>query len=223
MTFCWYKQNASVCSAAEGIAPQHRGASQRTQFRGCYGRGFGRGRGRGRQQLTGGSVHHAYNDGDDTHETNDDNWNGSFLTQVEESDKRTSKVVAYGWENYKINLILDSGCLDHIINDENLFSESKSLKNPINVKVGYGRILKETKIEKFVTYFMVNGVRKKIKINNVYYVKNMDKNLISFAKVIDENKVELIGNFSRIYNRTNKSIEVAYKENGLYKMNSFFE
>ena len=51
----------------------------------------------------------------------------------------------------------------------------------------------------------------------------MDKNLISFAKVTDENKVESIGNFSKIYNRTNELIGVAYKENGLYKMSSFLE
>ena len=68
-------------------------------------------------------------------------------------------MVAYSCENYKIDWILDSGCSDQIINDENLFSESKSLKNPINVKVGDGRILKGTKIGNVVTYFMVNGVR----------------------------------------------------------------
>ena len=223
---CWYKQNASGYSGAEGGASRHGGARQQTQFRGrggSGGRSFGRGRGRGRQQPTGGSVHHIYNDGDDTHGTNDDSWNGCFLTQVERSDERTNKVVAYSCENYQIDWILDSGCSDHIINDENLFSESKSLKNLINVKVGDGRILKGTKIGNVVTYFMVNGVRKKIKINNVYYVKNMDKNLISFAKVTDENKVESIGNFSKIYNRTNELIGVAYKEYGLYKMISFLE
>ena len=159
---CWYKQNASGYSGAEGGASRHGGARQQTQFRGrggSGGRSFGRGRGRGRQQPTGGSVHHIYNDGDDTHGTNDDSWNGCFLTQVERSDERTNKVVAYSCENYKIDWILDSGCSDQIINDENLFSESKSLKNPINVKVGDGRILKGTKIGNVVTYFMVNGVR----------------------------------------------------------------
>ena len=70
---------------------------------------------------------------------------------------------------------------------------------------------------------MVNVVRKKIKMNNVCYVKNMDKNLISFAKVTDENKVESIENFYKIKNRTNELIRVAYKENGLYKMSSFLE
>lgn len=97
------------------------------------------------------------------------------------------------------------------------------MKNPINVKVGDDRILKGTKIGKVTTYFMVNGDKKRIQINNVYYVKDMDKNLISFAKVTNENRVESIRNLSKIYNRMNDLIGIAYKENGLYKMSSFLD
>ena len=42
----------------------------------------------------------------------------------------------------EIECILDSGCTDHIINDENYLCKAIVLKEPINVKVGDRRILK---------------------------------------------------------------------------------
>ena len=41
----------------------------------------------------------------------------------------------------KIEWILDSGCTDDVINNENYFNDAIILKEPINVKVGDGRIL----------------------------------------------------------------------------------
>lgn len=55
----------------------------------------------------------------------------------------------------KIVWILDSGCTDYIINDD-YFSDSIELKNPINVKVADSRVLKGTKIGKTNTYFLVD-------------------------------------------------------------------
>jgi len=49
----------------------------------------------------------------------------------------------------------------------------------------------------------------------------MDKNLISFAKVTDRNKVVSIGNNSKIYNDKGVLIGIATKNNGLYQINSF--
>ena len=73
------------------------------------------------------------------------------------------------------------------------------MKEPINVKVGDGRILKATKVghvnSKFKTF---NGMIE-IVLKNVFYVKNMDKNLVSFAKVTDNYKVVSIGVNSKIY------------------------
>jgi len=120
-----------------------------------------------------------------------------------------------------ISWILDSGCSDHIINDDRYFSEFVNLKSPINVKVGDGRTLKGTKVGKVFTYFLVNGIRQGITINNVFFVKNMDTNLISFGKVTEKNKIISIGNMSKIYNKIGNMIGIAWKENGLYKMESF--
>ena len=40
----------------------------------------------------------------------------------------------------KIKLILDSGCTNYVINNENYFIDVIMLKEPINVKVGHGKI-----------------------------------------------------------------------------------
>jgi len=39
-----------------------------------------------------------------------------------------------------------------------------------------------------VTYISVEGRKTEITISNVFYVKDMDKNLMSFARVTDEKK-----------------------------------
>jgi hypothetical protein len=84
---------------------------------------------------------------------------------------------------------LDSGCADHIVNDDSYFVKYENLKNPINVKIVDGRILKETKVGLILTYFVVNQMRIKITTTNVFYVKEMDKNLIIYARVTDEDKI----------------------------------
>jgi len=123
----------------------------------------------------------------------------------------------------KIDWILDSGCSDHIINDDSYFSECLNLAKPINVNVGDGRVLKGTKVGKVVTYFIVNKNRTVITMSNVFYVKEMDKNLISYARVTDENKIFSERDTSKIFNKRNNLIAIAHKEFGLYKMSSYVE
>jgi len=91
------------------------------------------------------------------------------------------------------------------------------------VKIGDGRVLKATKVGNIQNYFIAYGNKMEIKISNVFYVKEMDRNLISFAKITDKNKVISVGDTSKIYNEQNKLIAIAYKRNGLYKMSSFID
>jgi len=146
---------------------------------------------------------------------------GSFLTQIMSNENIENNVETYNSSVNKIDWILDSGCSDHIVNDDSYFSESLTLKNAINVKVGDGRTLKGTKVGKVCTYFFINRKRVKITISNVFYVKDMDKNLISFAKVTDKNKIISIDQTAKIYDKFDNLIGIAYKDNGLYKMSSF--
>ena len=94
----------------------------------------------------------------------------------------------------KIEQISDSGCTNHVINDENFFNKAIDLKELINIKVGDGRILKAIKVgyvnSKFKTF---NNNMTYIELNDVFYVKDMDRNLMSSAKVTDNYKVVSIG------------------------------
>ena len=84
-----------------------------------------------------------------------------------------------------------------MINNENYFSDAIMLKEPIHVKVGDGRIFKATKghvNSKFKTF----NEEIKIELKNIFYVKDIDRNLISFAKVTDNYKVVSIGDLKSI-------------------------
>ena len=123
----------------------------------------------------------------------------------------------------QIEWVLDSGCTDHIINNESYYSNSVILENPIDVKIGNGTILKATKIGEVIVYFLVNNQKVEVKLTNVFYVKEMDRNLISYGKVTKLNKIISKDNTSKIYNKNNELIAVAYKVNNMYKMNSLIE
>ena len=117
----------------------------------------------------------------------------------------------------KIEWILDSGCTDHVINNDNYYYDLILLKEPIDVKVGDGRILKATKIGRVKGKFKVFNDLIDFNIENVFYVKEMDRNLMSFAKVTDKNKIVSIGNSSKIYSE-NELVGIVWKSNRIYKM-----
>ncbi|KMQ84192.1 rna-dependent dna polymerase [Lasius niger] len=121
----------------------------------------------------------------------------------------------------KINWILDSGCTDHIVNDDTIFDEYVVLKKPIDVKLGDGRILKATKIGNIKTTFQIYAKDSEVTLYNVFYVKEMKQNLISYSKVTEKNKIVSYGNNSKIYNQYKELIAIGKKEGNLYHMSSF--
>ena len=200
--------------------------------RGYSDRGNGsRGRGQGwyNNNNNGGYQHNArytYN------EENNCKSNESFFAKIEfekdnvyEKDQKSkicennSRVFMNDFS--KIDWILDSGCSDHIINNDSYFIESSELKKPVVVKVGDGRPLRVTKIGKVLMYFVVDGKEFEITVSNVFYVSEMDKNLLSYAKITDNYKIVSVRDKSLIYNKFGKVIGIAYKENGLYKIESY--
>jgi len=95
------------------------------------------------------------------------------------------------------------------------------LKNPINIKVGDGRFVQATKIGNIQIYFFTYGKTMNIKISNVFYVREMDRNLLSYAKIPDKNKLVSKDNISKIYNEYNKLIAIPFKQNRLYKIRGY--
>lgn len=61
-----------------------------------------------------------------------------------------------------------------------------------------------------MTCFVVNEMKIKITIVNVFYVEEMDKYLISYARVMGENKITSVRNTSKIYNKNNNSIGILW-------------
>ena len=55
-------------------------------------------------------------------------------------------------------------------------------------------------------------------MENVFYVKDMYRNLLSYAKITDKHKILSLGNSSKIVDKENNLIAIAWKEGGLYKI-----
>jgi len=126
-----------------------------------------------------------------------------------------------GPEKEGINWILDSGCTNHIVNQDKYFNRCVILKEPIKVRVGDGRMLEATKIGNIETYFTVNSRDIQVTLKNVFYVKQMKENLISYSSIMKKNKVVSTGNVTKIYNRYNECIAVAVKNKNLLTMKSY--
>jgi len=92
--------------------------------------------------------------GTDTNNENTGSLNAEIIKKI-----RISQVEVNVSENGKVEWILDSGCIDHIINKESYFTNYACLKNQINVKVGDGRSVRATKVGNI----QINFSRKKNK------------------------------------------------------------
>lgn len=89
------------------------------------------------------------------------------------------------------------------------------------MRLGDGRVLNATKIGKINTIFKVYDNDNEITMYNVFYVKDMKQNLISFSKVTNKNKVISVGNYAKIYNKYKNLVAIAKKEQNLYHMTSY--
>lgn len=145
----------------------------------------------------------------------------SFIAEVKSSKKEDKINVNMVCKESEVVWILDCGCTDHIVNDDTLYECSIVLKNAVDVSLGDGRVLKATKIGKVKTMFKVYDDKEvEIVVPNVYYVKDMKYNLISYSKITKKNVIVSLGNFSEIYNLNNDLIATAEKRNNLYYMKS---
>ena len=88
-------------------------------------------------------------------------------------------------KNKSVQFLLDSGCTDHIINDESLFSEFVTLEEPNAITVGDGYALTATKVGNINLECNVNNTIYNIKISNVYFVQQMKVNLLSVSIITD--------------------------------------
>lgn len=109
---------------------------------------------------------------------------------------------------------------NHIVNDDSIFDQYVVLKNLINVKLGDRRKLKATEIGKIKALFQTYNRNHEITLNNVFYVKDMKQNLISYSKITQQNRIVSQGNDSKIFNQNREIIAIAKKIGNLYHMES---
>lgn len=128
----------------------------------------------------------------------------------------TDQIVSNEVCETEITWILDSGCTDHIINNDKYFYDCITLKNASNVKLGDGRLLQATKIGTVVCNFLVNDKVSTVTIQNVFFVEKMSNNLLSYSKITKNNKIVSEADVSKIYNKKNELVGIANKFNNLY-------
>lgn len=112
----------------------------RSRDRGFYQRGNYRGNYRGVANTS--SSHH----GRQSEQAISGN---TFITEINASEVGNN----FKLGKNQVSWILNSDYTDHIVNDDRLFNEYVVLKEPTDVKLGDGRILKATKLDKIITDF----------------------------------------------------------------------
>lgn len=142
-----------------------------------------------------------------------------FLTEVSVSEVHENIVINV--DRNRVDWILDSGCTDHVTNNESLFSNSVTLKEPIQVKLGDGRIVKATKVGNINSMFKAFNNKCQITLRNVFLVKDMKKNLLSYSRIMTNNRIESFGNITSIFNYNNELIATAINRNNLLFMTSY--
>ena len=67
--------------------------------------------------------------------------------------------------------------------------------------MGDGRTLRATSVGNINAKFVTNYNETEIELEDVFYVKEMDKNLMSFGKVTGKAKIISVRSTSKIYSR----------------------
>lgn len=182
------------------------------------GRGYFNNQGRGSFNYRGRSSSRGRGQQNYQHNNSNESQGNSFHTTIANNTYTISKEEEQ--KKGQIEWLLDSGCTDHIINTDKYFDACEILNKPVKVKIGDGTILEAIKIGNIKTNFLVYGKNSEVTLTNVFYVKEMKANLLSYSKITDKHSIVSSGRVSKIYNSYGKIIAVAFKDQRLYKMKS---
>lgn len=225
---CWHGQKYRQGQQSSQGRFQHshgqRGL-QRSYNRGGFYRGNSRGRGqgqfRGQGQLRGQGQYKGqqHSSGESSNNFSSESWTAQVcypeINQVGCLEQEVNI------NNSEINWLLDSGCTDHIINNDTYFYNSIDLKSPVNVKLPDGKLLKATKVGTVKIYFKNYFNEKYVDLKNVYFVEGIKQNLLSFSKITKSCTIVAKNESAKIYNEARELIVVADKINNLYCIKSF--
>lgn len=91
----------------------------------------------------------------------------------------------------------------------------------MKVKLGDGRILEATTVGNIEAYFPVYEENSEVNLKNIFYVKEIKANLLSYSKITEKNSIVSKGRLPKIYNPFGKVIAVAIEDERLYKMKCY--
>lgn len=96
-----------------------------------------------------------------------------------------------------------------------MFNGCVEFKKPCK---GNGKQILATKITTVITEFYCFDKLCKITLRSVFYAKEMKKNILSYNKVADKNKIALYYDICKKYNQKNELIATTHKINNLRYM-----
>jgi len=198
---CWHAQQQNNQDRGKSNHEQRGQRSQQSSFnRGNYRGGSYRirGRGRGSRQANGESSNEQPN-------CSSEIWVTQICNPQDNKVSEINHVKRYNGngENYtEINWLLDSGCTDHIITSDKFFDKYVELKNPVDVKLPDGKMLKATKIGNIKLCFKNYHNQKNVDLKNVYYVEGIKQNLLSFSKISESCTIVARKDNAKIYNKS---------------------
>lgn len=209
---CWHRQiNNQVQQNYQGkYQPSH---GHRGLQRGFNRGGFYRGRARGRGE--------GHSRGETSNNYSVESWTAQVCNPVVNQVFGCTENDEYINNNNNINLLLDSGCTHHIINNDTYFYNYVDLKIPVNVKLPDDKILKATKVGNVKICFKNYYSHKHVDLKNVYFVEGIKQNLLSFSKITKTCTIVAKDANAKIYNQSRELIAVADKINDLYHMKGF--
>lgn len=84
------------------------------------------------------------------------------------------------------------------------------------MKLPDGKVLKATKVGTVKIYFRNYYNQKHVDLKNVYFVKSIKQNLLSFSKITQKCTIVARNDTAKIYNQSRELIVVANKVDNLY-------
>ena len=117
--------------------------------------------------------------------------------------------------------IVDSGATAHMSYCKNKFSNYQTLDTPIKVCVGDGRVLDAVgRGDVNMCFCLPTGQLKNSKLNNVLFVPDLSKNLISVSMAAKNGRSTIFNDkHCQFFNNKNECIAYATKKGNLYYLN----
>lgn len=186
-------------------------SNQRGNFRGNYNnRGWYRGSNRGR-----GNFDNNRSYAGNTEINNNSHDIDTFHISVNNCN---SESVAHKGE---VEWLVDSGCTDHVINSDQHFYEFIDLKRAASVKLGDDNVVKATKVGNIICKFYSKCGERTIRVKNVFYVPDLQKNLLSVSSMTRGGKCIIFNkDYCEIFDNKNELMIKINEVNKLYPIQS---